>query len=223
MAIPAIAPYPLPAVHDLPENRAGWRAEADRSVLLIHDMQRYFLDAYVADEPPIVDVIANIRALRDACDRQGIPVVYTAQPGGQAPADRGLLTDFWGTGIGEGPDEESIVDELAPGHRDTVFTKWRYSAFQRTELSRFLRERGRDQLIITGIYAHIGCLMTACEAFMRDVQSFLVADAVADFSLDDHRMALRYAARRCAVTLSSRRQLDHLLDVPAAHTQQIGS
>ena len=70
----------------------------------------------------------------------------------------------------------------------------------RTDLAELLLPAERNQLIMTGIYAHIGCQATAVEAFTRDVQPFFVADAVADFSAEHHRAAVRYAARRCAMT-----------------------
>lgn len=210
MALPAILPYAMPTASDLPINKVSWKPDAGRAALLIHDMQQYFLDAFTAGQSPVAELLAHIRLLRGACAELGIPVIYTAQPGGQTPEQRALLQDFWGPGINDGPYQKRIVDELVPGEGDIVLTKWRYSAFRKTNLLEQLQEAGRDQLIVCGIYAHIGCLLTACDAFMQDVQPFFVADAVADFSADYHRMALSYAAERCAVVLSARRLLDEL-------------
>ncbi|WP_326827313.1 MULTISPECIES: isochorismatase family protein [unclassified Streptomyces] len=71
----------------------------------------------------------------------------------------------------------------------------RHNAFLRSHLGRMLRSAGRDQLIVCGVYAHLGVLLTAADAFMHDIQPFVVADAVADFSAEEHSMALRWAAR----------------------------
>lgn len=204
MGIPRIQPYSMPCADDLPESRVSWRPDPGRAVLLIHDMQHYFLDFYDPQASPVVELLANIRWIRERCAALGIPVVYTKQPAAQTPEQRGLLTDLWGPGLTQYPDREAIVDELAPGHGDTVLTKWRYSAFQRTELRDLVRLWGRDQLIVCGVYAHIGCLMTACEAFMNDIQPFLVTDATADFSREQHEMAITYVAQRCGVVLPTR-------------------
>ncbi|MBD5800587.1 isochorismatase [Bacillus pseudomycoides] len=201
MAIPAISVYPMPLELDLPNNKVTWKPDPKRAVLLIHDMQEYFLDAYHVEESPRVELISNIQSIRKTCKEIGVPVVYTAQPGGQTPEQRGLLQDFWGAGIPDGPHKKKIVDELTPDEDDIFLTKWRYSAFKKTNLLEILREHGRDQLIICGVYAHIGCLLTACEAFMDGIQPFFVADAVADFSQEHHKQALQYASDRCAVTI----------------------
>ncbi|MFL6125432.1 isochorismatase family protein [Actinophytocola sp.] len=200
MSIPTITPYELPAAADLPYGRAGWRLDPSRAVLLIHDMQQYFVDFFPAGQEPMASVIRNIAAIRAAAVARGVPVVYTAQPGSMTAEQRGLLRAFWGEGMDATPAHRRMVEPLEPALTDLVLTKWRYSAFARTDLDTVIREYGRDQLIVCGIYAHVGCLMTACDAFTRDIQPFLVVDAIADFSLREHLMAVDYAERRCAVT-----------------------
>ncbi|GLR12173.1 isochorismatase [Chitinimonas prasina] len=201
MTIPRIATYPMPTT--LPENRVDWLPEPNRAVLLIHDMQQYFLDFYDHTAAPIPSLIAHIQALRQACDAVGIPVVYTAQPGEQSPEERGLLTEWWGPGITAQPQLAPVVAALAPREQDVVLTKWRYSAFARSDLEQRMRAQGRDQLIICGIYAHIGCQVTAADAFMRDIRPIYVGDAVADFSAEEHAGALAYVSRRCGAVRST--------------------
>jgi len=210
MALPAIKPYPMPQASNLPANKVDWKLEPTRAALLIHDMQQYFVDAFTPGQSPIVELLAHIEQLRSACRAWGIPVIYSAQPGGQKPEDRGLQTHFWGPGMNDGPDQKKIVEAIAPAEGDIVLTKWRYNAFRKTDLLGILREHGRDQLIVCGIYAHIGVLMTTCDAFMQDIEPFFVADAVADFTIEDHTMAIKYAAQRCAVATTTAAVLEAL-------------
>lgn len=197
MAIPKLESYALPTVAELPTNKVKWELEPSRAALLIHDMQQYFLNFWGEDSPLVKQVVENIAALRSYCKAQGIPVFYTAQPNNQSDEDRALLNDMWGPGLNKHPEQQAVVAALAPDEDDQVLVKWRYSAFHRSPLQEILEETGRDQLIICGVYAHIGCLTTAIDGFMRNIQPFMVADGLADFSRDEHLMALRYTAGRC--------------------------
>lgn len=204
--IPPIEPYQMPAAGDLPVNTASWRPDPARAVLLIHDMQRYFV-APVPEDGPRPELISNIKTLRDHCAERGVPIAYTAQPGGMTEEQRGLLKDFWGPGMRVDPADRGVVEPLAPQEGDWLLTKWRYSAFYRSDLLERMQAAGRDQLIVCGVYASVGVLMTAVDAFTRDIEAFLVADAVADFSALDHRQALAYAAAHCAVVLTTKEAL----------------
>ncbi|MGW0831781.1 isochorismatase family protein [Streptomyces prunicolor] len=194
----------MPTAQDLPEARVTWSPDPERAVLLVHDMQEYFLRPYTPDRSPATELLHNCRLLRARCADLGVPVAYTAQPGDMSDEQRGLLKDFWGAGMSSRAEDRRIVEPLAPRPSDQVFTKWRYSALIRSGLLDLLHETGRDQLIICGVYAHVGILMTAVDAFSHDIQPFLVADAVADFSLDRHRLALNYAAQNCAALTTTR-------------------
>lgn len=207
MAIPTITPYQIPE-GPFPA-RVDWQLNPARAALLIHDMQNYFIDAYDTQAEPMATVLPNMVAIREACASAGVPVVYTAQPGDQHPSRRGILADFWGRGLDSGRDE-NIIDELAPRPGDITVTKWRYSGFQRTDLRHLLAHHGRDQLIVIGVYAHMGCMISATEAFMMDVQPFFVADAVADFTREEHEMACSYVGKRAGRILNSRNVVDAL-------------
>jgi isochorismate hydrolase len=203
--IPTITDYALPTAGDLPPRTVDWQLTADRAVLLIHDMQRYFL----APLPPALreELIGNVALVRARCAELGVPVAYTAQPGRMSERERGLLKDFWGPGMRTDADDRAVVAPLTPQPGDWQITKWRYSAFFRSPLRQRMRAAGRDQLIVCGVYAHVGVLMSTVDAFSHDIQPFLVADAIADFSEADHRMALNYAAARCAAVLTSKEVL----------------
>lgn len=197
--IPPIAPYRLPPRDALPENTVRWTADPDRAVLLIHDMQSYFLKPF--EDGMRSELVGNIADLKKRCGALGVPVAYTAQPGGMTDRQRGLLKDFWGPGMRTDETERAVVPEIEPTADDLVSTKWRYSAFFGSELLQRMRALQRDQLVICGVYAHIGVLSTALEAFSNDIQPFLVADALGDFSEDRHTMTLEYAARCCAMVV----------------------
>ncbi|MFF1480181.1 isochorismatase family protein [Streptomyces sp. NPDC058301] len=214
--LPTIAPYPMPSEGDLPANTATWQVDQTRAVLLVHDMQRYFLRPFPADRSPGAALVHNAVLLRESCAAAGIPVAYTAQPGGMSDQERGLLKDFWGPGMRVAPADRQVIDALEPGPDDWVFTKWRYSAFFKSDLLERMRAAGRDQLIVCGVYAHVGILTTAVEAFTNDIRTFVVADAVADFSERYHRLALDYAAERCAVVTTTKSVLAELAPVDGA-------
>ncbi|WP_370978713.1 isochorismatase family protein [Agaribacterium sp. ZY112] len=210
MAIPRIAPYQLNDILEYKSNKVDWQVDTNKCVLLVHDMQQYFIDFYDKSQEPIPSLIKNIKAIIDACHEADIPVVYTAQPGDQTVEHRALLSDFWGPGLKADERLTRILPELAPKPSDTVLTKWRYSAFQRSDFLERFHNWKRDQLIVVGVYAHIGCLQTCMEAFMSDIKAFMVSDAVADFSPEEHAIALDLVAGRCGMITHTQALLQSL-------------
>lgn len=210
MGLPAIGSYPMPDRSALPRARATWAIDPGRAALLVHDMQNHFVGDLPTDRSPVVELVENIEALRALAAALGMPVVFTAEPAAQPPGRRGLAADIWGPGIGDGTDA-AIIPPLTPRPGEHVLANVRHNAFLRTHLGSLLRSEGRDQLIVCGVHAHLGVLLTAADAFMNDIQPFVVADAVADFSAEEHAMALRWAARSAVVCTTQTLLRDLLL------------
>ncbi|OCG34465.1 hypothetical protein A9G31_10430 [Gilliamella sp. Gris1-4] len=96
----------------------NWVLEPSRCILLIHDMQQYFLSALslVTKE----NLINNCASILSVARTESIPVVYTAQCGNMTVLERGLLKDFWGTGMNREYKNIEIVPQLKPEERDLV-------------------------------------------------------------------------------------------------------
>ncbi|MFT4225061.1 isochorismatase family protein [Micropruina sp.] len=200
MTLPVGIDYEAP-LHDLPVSRATWELDAGRAAVLVHDLQRYFVTPFTDGCPALAGALAATEQIVQAARAAGVPVFYTAQQGDQDPADRGLQGDLWGPGMSTDPVHTAIVAEVAPSETDAIVEKHRYSAFARTDLADRLAAAGRDQLIITGVYAHIGVTATALDAFQREIHPFVVADAVADLGAEQHRRALELIASCCGVVI----------------------
>ncbi|MEF1169634.1 isochorismatase family protein [Vibrio campbellii] len=193
MAIPKIASYKIPQSETFPENTVDWKIDPKKAVVLVHDLQTYFLNFFDKTKSPVPELLENVSQVLDNARAANIPVIYTAQPANQEPNERALLTDFWGAGLTQDTD---IAPEVSPQAGDIQYTKWRYSAFKKTPLLQWMQEEQRDQLIIVGVYGHIGILSTALDAFMLDIKPFVIGDAIADFSEEDHLHTLKYVAGR---------------------------
>ncbi len=203
MPISQIHPYEMPPAGSWPAPRAPWHLRAEKVALLVHDLQDYFLRPYDMDAAPIGEMLQNVRSLIRASRKLGIPIFFSFQPGEQSRNERGLLWDVWGPGIVQAPELSGLSKALEVQPGDHLIPKRRYSAFFETNLGKILHDRGREQLLITGVYGHIGCVATATEGFMRGIQPFLVADAIGDFSSEDHLTALRQVARTCGVVIET--------------------
>jgi len=189
MGTPVIGSYPMPGRPDIPRSHRPWNIDPARAALLVHDMQNHLIQAYPPGSSLVTDLIDNITTLRELAATLGMPVVFSAEP----PA-RDAESGNWGAGIDDLPDGASIVPQLAPRAGEHVLANVRQNAFLRSHLGRLLRTTGRDQLILCGLRAHLGILLTAADALMHDIQPFVVADGVADFTAEEHTMALQWTA-----------------------------
>ena len=68
MAIPKLNSYSLDNLLDGITNKVSWNLDANRAVLLIHDMQQYFLDFY-ADDALKARLIQTVSEIKAACTR----------------------------------------------------------------------------------------------------------------------------------------------------------
>ncbi len=110
--------------------------EGHRTCLLVVDVQRLLVDAHPTGGR---ELLATISQLLAACRACGIECIYVRH--GEDHAE----------GLVPGSDGWQIAEEIAPLAGERVFDKRHSSAFYRTGLREYLRERGLGTIIIVGM------------------------------------------------------------------------
>ena len=175
------------------------RAEA---ALLLVDYQRGFLhsEGFVAaqgrDVSPCAEAARHGFALARMARSAGMLVIWTRHVLRADHADGGLLTTELRPRLGEigalacGSADIEIPPEAGVAPQDAVIDKPRYSAFFGTSLDMLLGARGIRALMVGGVTTSMCVESTVRDAAQRDIRTFVVRDAVADFDLDRHEASL---------------------------------
>ncbi len=165
--------------------RRRWPApRPDESVLLVIDMQNFFLDETSHAFIPVArEIVDNVNMLARAITDAGGKVVYTVHV--QDEGDEGIMAEWWRDVIREG-----VWAEIHPSVEiyGPVLRKPRYSPFYRTDLEKHLK--GVKNIFIAGVMTNVCCETAARDAFVRDYRPFMLADATATVSEELHIASL---------------------------------
>ena len=94
-------------------------------------------------------------------------------------------------GVRGGP----VVELLKPAPEDYFVLKIRHSAFFSTALEMLLGYLKARRIVLTGVSGDMCVLLTAADAYMRDLELYVPRDCVASISAAENRKALRYMER----------------------------
>ncbi|MEO5335636.1 MAG: hydrolase [Magnetospirillum sp. WYHS-4] len=140
--------------------------KADRSCLLVVDIQDRLLPAMAAPER----VIANATLLLKAAARLVIPV---------------LASEQYPKGLGH---TEVSVAALLP--KGAVVEKMHFSCVGDDGFCLRFGELGRSQAVVVGMETHVCVLQTVLDLLGRGTEVFVVADAVSSRTEESRQMAL---------------------------------
>jgi ureidoacrylate peracid hydrolase len=197
----------------------------DRTALLIVDLQNDFIhpdgayarggqkDASIAALPArLAPLAAKIRL------RGGLVIAtqFTLVPGrgGEpliSPHLRQLRPFLKKGDFAPGSWGHATVDDLQPV--DIVIEKIAYSAFYMTRLEWVLRKLDIDRLIVGGIVTNGGVASTVRDAHVRDIETIVLEDGCAAFTVEVHATAI--AALQPVTHITTVSQSLAALDGPA--------
>ena len=170
--------------HDLHGNVPD---KSDVAVLLIDVLND--LEFSSGDEllGPALQMADSLSRLLKRARRAGIPVIYVNDNFGKWRSDfRQQLAHCLENDVRGRP----VVEMLKPHEEDYFVLKPKNSGFYHTTLALLLEYLQVRTVIITGIATNNCVLLTASDAYMRDLKVIVPRDCVAASDPDDHESAL---------------------------------
>lgn len=167
-----------------------WELNSDRAVLLLHDYQEFFFRFLSNDLRK--EIIESTNLVIDWAIKHQVPTVLSGQAGYRERLERGILRDLWGLGMSNEANDTDFVKGLRTIPNFHKILKQRYSAFASTNLENIMRADRRDQMVICGVYGAVGITATAFDCVNKDIQSFIVPDAMVDFSAETHENTVNF-------------------------------
>lgn len=181
---------------------------AKRSALCIVDVQNDFaspegvLGHCGVDISRLAPAISNINSLVKDARGIGVPVVFIGLQ--TSPETDSEAWSEWMARQGKDPASEQAICrkgtqgeafyQCVPTPSDKVVLKTRYSAFWQTDLNSWLKTKGIDSLVVTGLTTECCVESTVRDAFHNDYHVFVVSDACAAYEEELHQASLRAMA-----------------------------
>jgi nicotinamidase-related amidase len=134
----------------------------------------------------------RLAALKRRAKAAGVPVIYANDNFGQWRTDFSALVRRCTREPVRG---RPIARLLTPERDDYFVLKPKHSAFFATPLETLLAYLGATTLILTGVTGDMCVLLTAADAFLRDLHLVVASDCVASIDPAENRRALAYMKR----------------------------
>jgi ureidoacrylate peracid hydrolase len=172
------------------------------TAVLVVDMQRAFFDNNDSlgraglDVTPLRAAIPGCVKLVDMARSNEVPVIFTRYVYSVGMVDFGPIRGkkaqerVNSNSLGYGTEEVEIIPELGVRSTEVVIDKSRPSSFYATRLEPVLNGLGVRNLVICGVTTNICVETTARDAGQRDYGTYVVRDAVAEFTKERNDHAL---------------------------------
>lgn len=176
------------------------RFEPKKTALLVIDMQNFFVEPSKEAQ----SIVPNINRLAHATRDKGgtvIWVILSIADSPNSPSKWPLYHDYFFTpqrmkahkdGLTPGHPGHALWPELEVAQDDLTVEKTRFSALIQgsSNLDEVLRERGIENLVITGTLTNMCCEATARDGMMIGYRVLMASDANSSLTDFDHTSAL---------------------------------